>query len=334
MGKYSNKRVFQDVSSIPYGVNFRERIEKEVEKCAVFLAVIGRDWAEKIKDPNNFVRIEIEYAIKSGKDIVPVFVDGVKIPEKENLPKGIQELSDFNGISVRGGGDFSNDLNLLINTIDHFFQTKEIFRVEPLVRMFGACGSGAFLGGIIGWIFGIMIEKEVQYGLSYFDVNNKLEAVLFSGLAGLIVGVLSGTVIGLIFENPWAFYLAAFGCGIVLFVLGSVYGWLDWISVLAQKKSSYGLFVFWWIISWAIGGYLTSWVLRLVHDRFRTRQQFFITLAWFIGGIVGPSVGVLLCILIKGTIDVSIVGGFSGAIIGALGSGVIGWQILATENLY
>lgn len=91
-------------------------------KCDVFLAVIGRDWLKgkgrkgksRLEDPGDFVRIEIESALKRQIPVIPVLVAGAKIPEAQRLPASIQNVSYRNGIVVRPDPDFHKDMDRLI----------------------------------------------------------------------------------------------------------------------------------------------------------------------------------------------------------------------------
>lgn len=114
--------VFRDVDSIPLGVDFRTYLDEQVAKCDVFLAVIGRDWMKakgrkgksRLEDPGDFVRIEIESALKRQIPVIPVLVQGASIPPAERLPVSIQDLSYRNGIVVRPDPDFHKDMDRLI----------------------------------------------------------------------------------------------------------------------------------------------------------------------------------------------------------------------------
>ena len=114
--------VFRDVDSIPLGVDFRTYLDEQVAKCDVFLAVIGRDWMKakgrkgksRLEDPGDFVRIEIESALKRQIPVIPVLVQGAKIPEAARLPVSLQDVSYRNGIVVRPDPDFHKDMDRLI----------------------------------------------------------------------------------------------------------------------------------------------------------------------------------------------------------------------------
>lgn len=115
--------VFMDVDSIPLGVNFRKHLDAQVAQCHVFLAVIGPEWMEeekgskwksRLEDPKDFVRIEIEAALKRDIPVIPVLVRGASIPAAEMLPASMQDLCYRNGIAVRAGQDFHRDMDRLI----------------------------------------------------------------------------------------------------------------------------------------------------------------------------------------------------------------------------
>src|SRR5262245_55391908 len=79
---FGDKVLFRDVDTIPYGRDFREVIREAVEDCTVLLAVIGPVWVDsrneegerRLDDPYDFVRLEIETALKRGITVIPLLV--------------------------------------------------------------------------------------------------------------------------------------------------------------------------------------------------------------------------------------------------------------------
>ena len=120
--QFGQGAIFKDVDSIPFGGDFRIYLDAQVAKCEVFLAVIGRDWMKnrgpkgksRLDDPGDFVRIEIESALKRLIPVIPVLVSGASIPPAERLPASIQDLSYRHGIPVRPDPDFHRDMDRLI----------------------------------------------------------------------------------------------------------------------------------------------------------------------------------------------------------------------------
>jgi hypothetical protein len=137
--KFGQGAVFKDVDSIPLGVDFRTFLDEQVAKCEVFLAVIGQDWMKKrgskgksrLDDPGDFVRIEIELALKRKIPVIPVLVSGASIPPPKRLPASIQDLSYRHGIVVRVDPDFHRDMDRLIEYLKKLPASGEMPSQRP-----------------------------------------------------------------------------------------------------------------------------------------------------------------------------------------------------------
>ena len=101
VGRFGAGRVFRDVNSIQPGDDFVEDIMTAVGSCAVLLAVIGVRWLavtgedgrRRIDDPEDFVRLEIEAALARNVRVIPVLVDGARMPSATDLPASLQGLA-------------------------------------------------------------------------------------------------------------------------------------------------------------------------------------------------------------------------------------------------
>jgi TIR domain len=113
--------LFMDVDAIPLGVNFATVLRNEVAKCEVLLAVMGPNWlnarnedgTRRLDDPHDFVRIEIGAALQRNIPVIPILLDGAKVPKANQLPKDLEELSMRNGLDVRHAS-FHNDIDRLV----------------------------------------------------------------------------------------------------------------------------------------------------------------------------------------------------------------------------
>ena len=99
--------VFQDVDSIEPGDDFAAAIEEAVGACAVLLAVIGPRWltaesdsGRRLDDPADWVRLEIEAAFNRGVRIIPVLVDGAKMPAASELPSTLRGLAHRQAVAL------------------------------------------------------------------------------------------------------------------------------------------------------------------------------------------------------------------------------------------
>ena|GEM_PF-2759858 len=123
--------VFKDTEAIRPGVDFRFELERAVAACDVMLVIIGQHWdnakqRKRLSNPNDFVRIEIEAALKRDIPVIPVFVHRrVKMPNRDQLPASLHPLTYRNARQARPDPDFHRDLDGLIQDI------QEIFDLTP-----------------------------------------------------------------------------------------------------------------------------------------------------------------------------------------------------------
>lgn len=137
--QFGRGTVFKDVDSMAFGVDFRVHLDTQLAKCEVFLAVIGRDWMKKrgsksksrLDDPGDFVRIEVESALKRQILVIPVLVSGAAIPPADRLPDSLRDLSYRNGLVVRPDPDFHRDLDRLIEFLKQKIKGPDDQRTEP-----------------------------------------------------------------------------------------------------------------------------------------------------------------------------------------------------------
>jgi TIR domain len=119
--EFGRDLLFMDVDAIPLGVNFASALRDAVARCEVLLAVIGPNWLDarddtgtrRLDDPNDFVRIEIGAALQRNIPVIPILLDGARVPRRNQLPKELEELAMRNGLDVRHAS-FHNDIDRLI----------------------------------------------------------------------------------------------------------------------------------------------------------------------------------------------------------------------------
>ena len=108
---FGPERVFKDVDSIEPGDDFALAIEQAVASCTVLLAVIGDRWlaavdgagTRRLDDPGDFVRLEIESALRAGVRVVPVLL-GAELPAPEQLPPSLAELASRQAVVLAPQG--------------------------------------------------------------------------------------------------------------------------------------------------------------------------------------------------------------------------------------
>jgi len=124
-GHFGSASVFRDIDNIRPGLDFREQIADALSRTNVLLAVVGPNWfgfaggvEPRISDEGDFVRIEIETALKRSIPVIPILVSGAKMPSPAQLPESLQSFSFRHALTVDSGQDFDHHMSRLIRSID------------------------------------------------------------------------------------------------------------------------------------------------------------------------------------------------------------------------
>jgi hypothetical protein len=99
--RYGRGQVFLDVADLLPGEDFASRLDAAISSADVILVVIGPQWLDavdpygrrRIDDPDDFIRSEVASALRLGKRVVPILVDGAQVPRQEALPDELRGLA-------------------------------------------------------------------------------------------------------------------------------------------------------------------------------------------------------------------------------------------------
>lgn len=117
---FGKSAVYRDVESIPVGVDFVAHLERAVDRCKVLVAIIGPEWvSERLSDPEDFVRLELEHALLREIPIIPVLVEGAAMPAKSALPASLAPLLNRQALKVDEGAEFTLHMVRLLQAIEH-----------------------------------------------------------------------------------------------------------------------------------------------------------------------------------------------------------------------
>jgi TIR domain len=136
--RYSDEHVFRDVE-IPPGADFGEYITGLVDKCNIVLAIIGPGWLDardregerRIDKPDDWVRLEIERALaRDGVEVIPVLVDGARLPPREELPESLLALRRRNAFEL-SDRRWDYDVDQLGKHLDTLLRGTSALHVRP-----------------------------------------------------------------------------------------------------------------------------------------------------------------------------------------------------------
>jgi hypothetical protein len=164
VGAFSKDSVFKDVDSVPAGADFRKVLEEAVKRAETVILIIGPSWLNttderghrRLDDQNDFVRLELEFALKLGKLIIPVLVRGGAMPRPDDLPEALKDVAFRHAVSVRPDPDFHRDMDRLIQAIKarkaERYKTSEPTRAKiPKWLPYALAGCGVLLSTIVVW---------------------------------------------------------------------------------------------------------------------------------------------------------------------------------------
>src|SRR6267154_6650107 len=96
---YGKESVFMDIDNIPFGADFRAHIQAVLQQTEVLIVVIGPRWlgadaagTVRMSQESDPVRAEIEAALAQNMPLIPVLVDGARMPGSEELPASFNQF--------------------------------------------------------------------------------------------------------------------------------------------------------------------------------------------------------------------------------------------------
>jgi formylglycine-generating enzyme required for sulfatase activity len=165
---FGRKAIFKDVDDIPPGVDFPSYLQNKVQDAKIVLIIIGKQWASaayedgslRLNDPEDFVRVEVELALKMRAAwVIPILVNNASMPNPNHLPESIRAISRLNAMQVRNDPDFENDIKRLIRKLNEL-----------------GLGRGKNYRLLIGLAVAILLAFLVGYFLLQPFLNNNLDA--------------------------------------------------------------------------------------------------------------------------------------------------------------
>jgi hypothetical protein len=98
--RFGASRIFMDLDSINAGDDFVEVITRSVASCRILIALIGKGWSaatdadgrRRLDDPADFVRLEIESALRHGIRVIPLLIENAQMPSATELPDSLAPI--------------------------------------------------------------------------------------------------------------------------------------------------------------------------------------------------------------------------------------------------
>jgi serine/threonine protein kinase len=137
--RYGAESLFMDLDSIAAGADFVRQIEEAIASCDVMLEIIGPGWLSateedgrrRIDDPDDYVRVELETALREELAVIPVLVGGAAMPRSRELPDELKPFARLQGVELRDM-TFHDDVSRLADAVAKV--ASEDHRIRSLSR--------------------------------------------------------------------------------------------------------------------------------------------------------------------------------------------------------
>ena len=106
--RLGNEDVFMDRTSLEPGSRWPDKIRDALERATIVLVIIGPRWLtslsqdgrRRIDSKEDWVHLELKIAIEKNKTIVPVLVNGAKMPSAMSLPDNLSEITNRQAVRL------------------------------------------------------------------------------------------------------------------------------------------------------------------------------------------------------------------------------------------
>lgn len=194
-----------DVAGIEPGMDFVEAIDRAVGSCEALIVVIGRQWLtcvepdgkRRLDNPNDFIRLEVATALKRNVRVIPVLVQGARMPKDDELPDELARLARRQAVEV-SDTRWDSDVEQLIKALESALRPETQPKSGQQLAALSAKAPGqrrvlpalaalaATVLAILGWLFWPQpIEVPQVAGASLESAQTILAA------HGLILGKVS-----------------------------------------------------------------------------------------------------------------------------------------------
>ena len=138
-GHFGRQQVIKDVDSTQLGPNLAQMIAAAVASCDVLLVLIGHQWltatgqdgVRRLYHPDDFVRLEIESALTRGVQIIPVLIDGARMPPAGELPPSLASLVRQRALEL-SPNRLDPDTARLLQVLDQSMAERQATQATPI----------------------------------------------------------------------------------------------------------------------------------------------------------------------------------------------------------
>ncbi|GIH10875.1 ATP-binding protein [Rhizocola hellebori] len=170
--RFGPDTVFRSTDSLQPGTKWAEEIWVALEECDILVAVIGPRWLEmkdaagrmRLRQRTDWVRLEIVRALKDGKHVIPVLVNGAARLDRKRLPRSLAALAARQSI-VLDHRDTERGLAKLVAETQRYVPEAAEAAADSPYRT-------------VGWLSPWNVPPRVERSVERLDILHEIAAAL------------------------------------------------------------------------------------------------------------------------------------------------------------
>ena len=127
--KSAGYSVFFDMGTLRSG-KFNEQLFNVIETCNDFVLVLPQGALDRCVNEDDWVRLEVQHAMKNNKNIIPVMLNGFQWPPK--MPEGLEELCNYHALTASSVEYFDLSMERLQRS---YLSSKRHFRYRKFTKI-------------------------------------------------------------------------------------------------------------------------------------------------------------------------------------------------------
>lgn len=153
--KSAGYSVFFDMETLRSG-KFNEQLYYVIENCTDFLLVLPPGALDRCVNEDDWVRLEVQHAMKHNKNIIPIMLNGFQWPEV--MPQNLEDLNVYNALTASSVEYFDMAMERLQN---RYLLSKRHFMYRKFVKAIMACVASLVLLLALLWGVFMYISRDV-----------------------------------------------------------------------------------------------------------------------------------------------------------------------------
>ena len=156
--RFGKDRVFLDIDTIDPGTDFVRVLHDSLRETAAVLVVIGPRWTSvrsadgslRLESASDFVRLEVEAALGRSIPVVPVLVQGAKMPDAKDLPSSLASLVNRQAATL-DHAEFHDDAERLCDRLAAMIGAQTPSRWPAMQRWWPAAAVAVVVLGLAAY---------------------------------------------------------------------------------------------------------------------------------------------------------------------------------------